>query len=68
MAYTVLLTGSSGGFGCFLSEVFRSKGHRVIEHQGHRDIDLSDPSNIKYLTARANEEGVNVLINNEAII
>ena len=68
MTLTILLTGASGGFGPFLSEQFSSMGHRVIEHHGHRDIDLSNLANISKLSERAIDNGVNVLINNAAII
>ena len=43
-------------------------GHRVIGHHGHRDIDLSNISNVIKLSERAIESGVDFLINNAAII
>jgi len=66
--YNVLITGCSSGLGAYMSDVFEDKGHRVLRHMGSKHHDLSTLAGIESLTTEALGFGVNVLINNAAIV
>ncbi len=51
-----------------MSDVFEDKGHRVLRHMGSKHHDLSTLAGIESLTTEALGFGVNVLINNAAIV
>ena len=51
-----------------LSEKFESKGHKVLRHNGKVSGDLSNFDEIIQLTNIAKDFGVNVLVNNAAIV
>jgi short-subunit dehydrogenase len=67
MKDTVLITGSSSGLGKHLVDKFKSKGHKVIEHNGRKDHDLTILKDIYKLAMKAREYDVKILINNAAV-
>lgn len=64
----VLITGCSSGLGVKLSEKFKKENHIVFEHLGKKHFDLSKETDILSLADEAKKFGVNVLINNAAIV
>lgn len=66
--YNVLITGCSSGLGAYMSDVFESNGHKVLRHMGSKHHDLSTLDGIESLAEEALDFGVNVLINNAAIV
>lgn len=66
--HKVLITGAGRGLGKALSEKFRFEGHEVMAHTGRQDADLTNMKEILDLSLRAQECGVDVLVNNAAII
>mgnify|MGYP003135006298 CR=1 FL=1 len=68
MKDTILITGASSGLGNFLSNKFKSQGHRVLEHMGRQHYNLNNLEHIHSLAEDAKKENVNVLINNAAIV
>ena len=66
--YNVLITGCSSGLGAYMSDVFENKGHKVLRHMGSKHHDLSTLDGIESLADQALDFGVNVLINNAAIV
>jgi len=68
MKDTILITGASSGLGKFLSNKFKSQGHRVLEHMGRQQYNLNNLEHIHSLVEDAKKENVSVLINNAAIV
>ena len=68
MKDTILITGASSGLGKFLSNKFKSQGHRVLEHMGRQQYNLNNLEHIHSLAEDAKKENVSVLINNAAIV
>lgn len=66
--YNILITGCSSGLGSYMSDVFENKGHNILRHMGTNHHDLSTPEGVKSLSEEALDFGVNVLINNAAIV
>lgn len=68
MKRKILITGCSSGLGVFLAEKFEQEGHDVFKHMGKKHHDLSNVDSLKNLSNQAIEFGVDVLINNAAIV
>ena len=68
MKDTILITGASSGLGRFLSNKFKSQGHKVLEHMGRQQYNLNNLEHIHSLAEDAKKENVSVLINNAAIV
>ena len=68
MKKKIFITGCSSVLGIFLVKQFESQGHDVLEHLGKKHHDLSNISDVKNLANEAIEFGVDVLINNAAIV
>jgi short-subunit dehydrogenase len=66
--HKILITGSGRGLGKALSEKFESEGHGIMIHSGRQDANLTNMKELFDLSRRAEEYGVDVLINNAAII
>ena len=64
----ILITGANSGLGKHLVSKFKDKGHEVFEHKGSKHYDLSNQDEVKKLADDAKDFGVNVLINNAAIV
>ena len=67
MSRKVLITGANRGLGNCLSKVFFDKGDEVFVHCGRSDGDLSDPKTIEKLSFIAEENDIDVLINNAGV-
>jgi len=64
----VLITGANSGLGKHLVSKFKFNGYEVFEHNGSKHYNLSNQNEIKQLADDAKKFGVNILINNAAII
>lgn len=64
----VLITGANSGLGMHLTKKFHSEGYSVFEHNGSAHYDLSKHEDINKLSTDAIDFGVNILINNAAIV
>tara|TARA_R100001082_G_scaffold33104_1_gene17177 strand:+ start:508 stop:1089 length:582 start_codon:yes stop_codon:yes gene_type:complete len=68
MKSTVLITGASSGLGIHLAKKFEENGHPVFRHNGRKDYNLADVDDVQRLAFEAISEGVEVLVNNAAIV
>ena len=68
MKHKVLITGANSGVGKYLVSKFRTSGCEVMEHSGRKHFDLTNNDDIESLAKEAIAFGVNVLINNAAIV
>jgi len=68
MKYNVLITGANSGLGKSLAIKFKSKGHYIFHHLGHKHFDLSNIDDIKLLIDEAKLLNIDLLINNAAIL
>lgn len=66
--FNVLITGCSSGLGKHLADKFESENHTVLRHNGSKHYDLTNQEEIYNLSIEAISLGVNVLINNAAIV
>ena len=66
--YNILITGCSSGLGAYMSNVFENKGHNILRHMGSKHHDLSTLHGVGSLAEEALDFGVNVLINNAAVV
>ena len=66
--YNILITGCSSGLGNYLVKKFELEGHLILKHMGRMDKDLSLTKQTLELAELAREFGVNMLINNAAIV
>ena len=64
----ILITGANSGLGKHLVSKFKNNGYEVFEHNGSKHYNLSNQNEIKQLADDAKKFGVNILINNAAII
>ena len=64
----VLITGSNSGLGKHLASKFIDRNYKVFEHKGSNHYDLSDLNELKKFADEAKDFGVNILINNAAIV
>jgi short-subunit dehydrogenase len=64
----VLITGCSSGLGVYLTKKFLSENFDVYEHKGKKHFDLSNENEVVDLAKSAKDFGVNILINNAAIV
>lgn len=64
----VLITGANSGLGKHLVSKFKFNGYEIFEHNGSKHYNLSNQNEIKQLADDAKSFGVNILINNAAII
>jgi short-subunit dehydrogenase len=64
----VLITGANSGLGIHLVSKFKNNGYEVFEHNGSKHYNLSNHNDIKKLANDAKDFGVNILINNAAIV
>jgi len=64
----VLITGASSGLGIHLAKKFEESGHPVLRHNGHKHHNLARVQGVKNLAFEAISEGVEVLVNNAAIV
>ena len=64
----VLITGANSGLGVSLVKKFVNEGYEVFSHQGSNHFDLRKKDDIVNLCQEAKEWGVNILVNNAAIV
>lgn len=64
----VLITGANSGLGKHLVSKFKNNGYEVFEHKGSKHYNLSNQNEIKQLADDAKEFGINILVNNAAIV
>jgi short-subunit dehydrogenase len=64
----VLITGASSGLGIHLAKKFEENGHPVFRHHGRKDYNLTDVEEVQQLAFDAISAGVEVLVNNAAIV
>tara|TARA_R110000824_G_scaffold54557_6_gene150562 strand:- start:5186 stop:5767 length:582 start_codon:yes stop_codon:yes gene_type:complete len=64
----VLITGASSGLGKHLAKKFEDSGHSVFRHNGRKHYDLSRFEELESLAFEAINLGVEVLVNNAAIV
>jgi len=64
----VLVTGANSGLGKHLVSKFKNEGYEVFEHNGSKHYDLTKQNDVQRLAHEAKNFGVNVLINNAAIV
>jgi len=64
----ILITGANSGLGKHLVSKFKNSGYEVFEHKGSKHYDLSKPDEVKKLADDAKDFGVNILVNNAAIV
>jgi len=64
----VLVTGANSGLGKHLVSKFKNEGYEVFEHNGSKHYDLTKQNDVQRLAHEAKDFGVNVLINNAAIV
>ena len=64
----VLITGANSGLGRHLVSKFKNNGYEVFEHNGSKHYNLTNQDEVKRLADAAKDFGVNILINNAAII
>jgi short-subunit dehydrogenase len=64
----VLITGANSGLGKHLVSKFINSGYEVFKHEGSKHYNLSNQDEVKKLADDAKTFGVNILINNAAII
>lgn len=64
----VLITGANSGLGKHLVSKFKNNEYEIFEHNGSKHYDLTDQNEIKQLADDAKKFGVNILINNAAIV
>ena len=64
----ILITGANSGFGFFLSKKFEQYGHEIFRHNGRNHFDLRKNEDLEKLANESIDFGVNVLINNAALI
>jgi len=64
----ILITGSNSGLGRHLVSKFESEGFEIFKHMGSKHYDLSKIKEIERLAQDAKNFGVNILINNAAIV
>ena len=64
----VLITGTNSGLGRHLVSKFKNNGYEVFEHNGSKHYNLINQDEVKRLADDAKNFGVNILINNAAII
>jgi short-subunit dehydrogenase len=64
----VLITGATSGLGKHLVSKFTDNGYEVFEHKGSKHYNLSNHDEVKQLAKDAKDFGVNILINNAAIV
>jgi short-subunit dehydrogenase len=64
----VLITGANSGLGSHLVKKFTEHGHEVFSHQGKNHFDLRNQNDIINLCQEVKDWGVDVLINNAAIV
>jgi uncharacterized protein len=64
----VLITGANTGLGKHLAQKFSSEGCEIFYHNGRKHFDLTNKREIYDLATQASIAGVNVLINNAAIV
>ena len=64
----VLITGANSGLGKHLVSKFEKEGYEVFKHNGSNHYDLRVPYEVKKLADDAIQFGVNILINNAAIV
>jgi len=64
----ILITGANSGLGKHLVSKFKDNGYEVFEHKGSKHYDLSNQDEVKKLADDAKDFGVNILINNAAIV
>src|SRR5512146_290098 len=64
---TVLITGASRGLGRALVTAFERRGSRVLAHRRDEIGDLRDPEVVDGLRQVAEQQNVNILINNAGV-
>ena len=64
----VLITGANSGLGIHLVSKFKNKGYEIFEHNGSKHYNLTNQDEVKRLADDAKDFGVNILINNAAIV
>jgi short-subunit dehydrogenase len=64
----VLITGANSGLGRHLVSKFKNNGYEVFEHNGSKHYNLINQDEVKRLADDAKNFGVNILINNAAIV
>jgi len=64
----VLITGANSGLGKHLVSKFKNEGYEVFEHNGSKHYDLTKQNDVQRLAQEAKDFGVNILINNAAIV
>ena len=64
----VLITGGNSGLGIPLAKKFIEHGAEVFSHQGRNHFDLRNQEDIINLCQEAKDWGVNILVNNAAIV
>jgi short-subunit dehydrogenase len=64
----ILITGSNSGLGKHLVSKFKNEGFDVFEHNGRNHYNLENHLEVKKLATDAKNFGVNILLNNAAIV
>ena len=64
---TVLITGSNRGIGKAIKEAFEKRGDKVIGHTRSSIGDVRELQTIKKISKLANDNNINILINNAGI-
>jgi uncharacterized oxidoreductase len=64
---TILITGTSRGIGNALKSAFEKRGDRVVGYRRDELGDIRDPATVGKLKILAEENGVNLLVNNAGI-